>query len=102
MTSPTLENGEEQSRGRQINRAFKDKQADTVDLLSDGVPNSLYISQFHYYVNTAKEVFAYYNKLNNNRDKKKQDPKPEVNTIVLGLESAWVRNFSQSNNSNYM
>ena len=84
-----------------INRAFNDKQADTVYLLSDGVPKSFYNSQFPYGVNTAKEVVAYYTELNNKRAKSR-DPKLEVNTIALGLKSEWMKNFAQSNNGNYM
>ncbi|MDA7434597.1 VWA domain-containing protein [Synechococcus sp. AH-601-L23] len=81
-----------------LNRAFKDKKADTVYLLSDGEPNNFYVQ---YGVNTSEKVVDHYTYLNDERAKDNK-PKLKVNTIALGLESKWLRDFSESNNGNYM
>ena len=67
-------------------------------MLSDGEPNSFYI---RYGVNTAERVVDYYADLNDERTKN-DNPKLKVNTIALGLESQWMKDFSESNDGNYM
>ena len=81
-----------------LNRAFKDKKADTVYLLSDGEPNNFYVQ---YGVNTSEKVVDHYTYLNDERAKDNK-PKLKVNTIALGLESKWLRDFSESNGGKYM
>lgn len=80
-----------------MNRAFNDKQADTIYLLSDGVPNRFSNKVFPGYVNTPEEVIEFYTNQNSKRDQKLQ-----VHTIALGLKSDWMEELSDANQGDYM
>lgn len=80
-----------------MNRAFNDEQADTIYLLSDGVPNRFSNKVFPWNVDTPDEVIDFYTEENSKRSKKLQ-----VHTIALGLKSDWMKKLSDSNQGDYM
>lgn len=84
-----------------LKRAFKDKGADTVYFLSDGVPNSFKGNGLPRSIENKNEVVTYFTGLNTTREQD-GDPKLIVNTIALGLTSNWMRQFSEKNSGKYM